>query len=270
MKKGEGFFSSPVIQDREGYPLAQTTKRTPSEKERSPMVKSELIKQSPLRILDASLNGGVGKGNVGVLAARHGVGKTSALVHIATDRLLQGKHVIHVTFAARTVHIIDYYEEIFTEISKVKDLAGAMSVHDEIAAHRTVMNFDQKASSTAHVIESLRARIKAGGFPADLVIVDEFDFNHAQPGDLQQFRDFAKAEGLELWFSVSLDQEGDSALNSVPRVLEKHLVGIDVLVNLRHHKNDGKVHLELVKDHSNTPKDTHLVLDTRTLLISPE
>lgn len=234
------------------------------------MVTSELIKQSPLRILDASLNGGVGKGNVAVLAARHGVGKTSALVHIATDKLLQGKHVIHVTFAARTVHIIDYYEEIFTEISKVKDLSGAMSVHDEIAPRRTVMNFDQKGSTTAHVIESLRARIRAGHFPADLVIVDEYDFDHAQPGDLQQFRDFAKSEGLELWFSVSLEQEGDAAGKAIPKVLEKHLVGIDVLVNLRHHKNDGKVHLELVKDHDKSPKDMHLVLDTKTLLISPE
>lgn len=234
------------------------------------MVKSELIKQSPLRILDASTNGGVGKGNVGVLAARHGVGKTSALVHIATDKLLQGKHVIHVTFAARTVHIIDYYEEIFTEISKIKELSGAMAVHDEIAANRTVMNFDQKSSSTAHVIESLRARIKAGGFPADLVIVDEFDFEHAQPTDLQQFRDFAKAEGLELWFSVSLDQEGDSAGNAVPKVLQRHLVSIDVLVNLRHHRDDGKVHLELVKDHGKTPHDMHLVLDTKTLLIASE
>jgi predicted ATP-dependent serine protease len=234
------------------------------------MVKSELIKQSPLRILDASTNGGVGKGNVGVLAARHGVGKTSALVHIATDKLLQGKNVIHVTFAARTVHIIEYYEEIFTEISKTKNLSGAMAVYNEIAPRRTVMNFDQRSSSTAHVIESLRARIESGGFPADLVVVDEFDFSHAQPSDLQQFRDFAKTEGLELWFSVSLDQEGDSAGNAVPRVLERHLVSIDVLVNLRHHKDDGKVHLELVKDHGKAPKDMHLVLDTKTLLISQE
>jgi len=234
------------------------------------MIKSELIRQSPLRILDASTNGGVGKGNVGVLAARHGVGKTSALVHIATDKLLQGKHVIHVTFAARTVHIIDYYEEIFTEISKIKDLSGAMAVHDEIAPRRTVMNFDQRGSSTTHVLESLRARIRAGGFPADLVVVDEYDFDHAQPSDLQQFRDFAQAEGLELWFSLSLDQEGDFAKNAVPRTLEKHLVSIDVLVNLRHHKDDGKVHLELVKDHGKAPKDMHLVLDTKTLLISAE
>jgi len=234
------------------------------------MVRSELVRQSPLRIFDASTSGGVGKGNVGVLAARHGVGKTSALVHIATDKLLQGKHVIHVSFSARTLHILDYYEEIFTEISKVKDLSGAMAVHDEIVPHRTVMNFDQKATSTAHVIESVRAMIRWGGFPAELVIIDEFDFHHAELSDLQLFKNFAKEEGLELWFSVSLDQEGDFAARPVPQVLEHHLVGIDVLVNLRHHRDDGKVHLELVKDHGTTPRNMHLVLDTKTLLISPE
>ncbi len=233
------------------------------------MVKAELIKQSPLRILDASTNGGVGKGNVGVLAARHGLGKTSALVHIATDKLLQGKHAIHVSFSSRTSHILEYYEEIFTEISKVKDLAGAMAVHDEIAPFRTVMNFDQKAVSTGHVLESLAARIRAG-FPAELIVVDEFDFSHAQTGDLQQFREFARAQGLELWFSVSLDHEGDGAQERVPQVLERHLVGIDVLVNLRHHRSDGKVHLELVKDHGLQPRDTHLILDVKTLLISTE
>jgi len=232
------------------------------------MVKAELIRQSPLRLLDASTNGGVGKGNLAVLAARHGLGKTSALVHIATDKLLQGKHVIHATFSSRPFHVLEYYEEIFTEISKVKDLVGAMAVHDEIAPFRTVMNFEAKAA-TAHVIGSLRARIRAG-FPADLVVVDEFDFSHAQPDDLRQFRDFAKAEDFELWFSVSLDQEGDAAQERVPSVLQRHLVSIDVLLNLRHHKNDGKVHLELVKDHGHQPHDTHLVLDTKTLLISPE
>ena len=234
------------------------------------MVKAQLIKQSPLRILDASTNGGVGVGNIGVLAARHGVGKTSALVHIATDKLLQGRHVIHVTFAKKPEHILDYYEEIFTEISKVKGLAGAMAVHDEIVAHRTVMNFEPGFSDTAHVLDGLRARIEAGGFPADLVIIDEFNFAQAHNEDLKQFRDFANFEALELWFSVSLDQEGDSSAHPVPKVLERHLPQIDVLVNLRHHKDDGKVHLELVKDHGHVPPSLPLVLAIHTLLISHE
>jgi len=233
------------------------------------MITAELIRQSPLRLLDASTNGGVGKGNVGVLAARHGVGKTSALVHIATDKLLQGQHVIHVTFAARADHVVDYYDEIFTEISRIKDLAGALAVRDEIAPRRTVMSFDQKTSSTAHVIESLKARIHSGGFPADLVVVDSYDFSRATTSDVQQFRDFAQLEGLGLWFSVSLDHEGGESAQACPSILERHLISIDVLVNLRHHA-DGKLHLELVKDHGEAPHETHLVLDSKTLLIAQE
>ncbi len=45
------------------------------------MVKSELINRSPLRILEKSIQGGVGKGNIGVIASRKGVGKTACLVH---------------------------------------------------------------------------------------------------------------------------------------------------------------------------------------------
>ncbi len=103
-----------------------------------------------------------------------------------------------------------------------------------------------------------------------MVVIDEFDFDHAQLSDLHQFKDFAKEEGLELWFSVSLDQEGDFAVRPVPQILEKHLVCIDVLVNLRPHNEDGKVHLELIKDHDAQPRDMHLILDTKTLLISSE
>jgi len=53
------------------------------------MVRKELINRSPLRILERSTHGGVGKGNIGIIAARKGVGKTACLVHIATDQLFQ-------------------------------------------------------------------------------------------------------------------------------------------------------------------------------------
>ena len=52
------------------------------------MVKRELLKKSPLRKLDESLHGGVGVGNIGVIASRRGIGKTACLVHIATDKLM--------------------------------------------------------------------------------------------------------------------------------------------------------------------------------------
>ena len=67
------------------------------------MIQSELIARSPLRILERSTRGGLGKGKIGAIAARRGVGKTACLVHIATDQLLRGKQVVHVSFASSTV-----------------------------------------------------------------------------------------------------------------------------------------------------------------------
>jgi len=49
------------------------------------MIMEDLISRSPLRILENSIHGGLGKGNIGVLASRKGVGKTACLVHIATE-----------------------------------------------------------------------------------------------------------------------------------------------------------------------------------------
>jgi KaiC/GvpD/RAD55 family RecA-like ATPase len=108
------------------------------------MVKEELIKRSPLRLLEKSIHGGVGAGNIGVIAARKGTGKTACLVHIATDQLFQGKHVIHVSFAGRTDHIISWYEDIFGEIAKKRNLENAMEIHDDLIKNRVVMNFNQE------------------------------------------------------------------------------------------------------------------------------
>ena len=83
------------------------------------MVKSELIKRSPLRILEKSIHGGLGKGNIGIIASRKGIGKTACLVHIATDKLFQNKPVIHVSYSSRVDYIISWYEDIFKEISNL-------------------------------------------------------------------------------------------------------------------------------------------------------
>lgn len=234
------------------------------------MVKAELIKQSPLRILDASTHGGVGKGNLGVLAARQGTGKTAALVHLATDKLLQGKHVIHVTFAQRPDHIIAYYEEIFTELSKLKHLDSVISVHDDMIRNRMIINFNgQATTATSHVIDTLKSTIKDGGFVADTVIVDEYDFAHAKSADIKAFKEFAASQGVEIWFSISLDKETPEQLaHDVPEVLKAHIDDLAVLINLKPTK--GRVHLALVKDHGHKPSDLHLLLDPKTLLIDKE
>jgi hypothetical protein len=44
------------------------------------MHRKDLNERSPLRLLEKSIHGGLGRGNIGVVAARRGLGKSAVLV----------------------------------------------------------------------------------------------------------------------------------------------------------------------------------------------
>lgn len=103
------------------------------------MVKQELIDRSPVRFFEKALNGGLKAGEIGVLASKKGVGKTSVLVQLGLDGLLQGKQVVHVSFDQHASYIMTWYEDIFSEISKKKRLEQAEDVKDELVRNRVVL-----------------------------------------------------------------------------------------------------------------------------------
>jgi hypothetical protein len=235
------------------------------------MVRNELISRSPLRILEQSTHGGVGKGNIGVVAARKGVGKTACLVHIATDQLFQGKHVIHVSFAADTKHIVAWYEDIFEEIARRYKLDCAMDVHDDIIKHRVIMNFRQDTASVSKIHKSIRSMIQDGGFSADVLIIDGFDFEKTTPEEFAVYRDLAKEMAIEIWFSATIPGEvNGTEENGIPRILGNMIDEVAILIVLEPREN--LVRLHLIKDHDlmMIPDSLHLKLDPQILLIAEE
>jgi hypothetical protein len=236
----------------------------------TPEVIDELIKRSPLRILEKSISGGLGPGHIGVLASLKGVGKTACLVHIAADKLIQGRHVIHVSYASRVDHIMTWYEDIFKEIAKQPRMKDAAGLYEELIKNRVIMNFRQDGARTEQVLRSLEAMIIHGNFRAETVIVDGLDFCQAGAGDLKLFKEFAGRLGLEVWFSASL--RGEEPLfdsRGIPVMLRACLDTIDVLISLTHHGDH--IHFNLVKDHDRlAPKDLRLKLDPTTLLIAQD
>jgi len=234
------------------------------------MIKAELIRRSPLRVLEESIQGGLGAGNIGILASRKGVGKTACLVHIATDKLFQNKPVIHVSYASRVDYIINWYEDIFKEIAKKRELERTIEVHDEIIKNRVIMNFKQDAAKTEQILKSLETMIKFGQFAAHTLIVDGYDFSLGSPEDLQKFKDFAGKMGTEVWFSASL--KGDDPLfdeEGVPLVLERYLDEIAVLITLGF--KEEYVRLNLVKCHECLSLgELPLKLDPQSLLIAKD
>ncbi|MDA3835356.1 MAG: hypothetical protein PF495_18405 [Spirochaetales bacterium] len=235
------------------------------------MVKDELNKRSPLRIFENSIHGGLGKGNLGVIAARHGIGKTACLVHMSTDKLFRDEHVIHISFSRNVNHVITWYEDIFSEIAKKRELSDSVKVHDDIIKNRVIMNFSQVNISVELILQSLKAMIQDGGFKADAIFFDGYKMVDANHDAVERIKDFAKDMNVEVWFSVSPKKDEDTVFDEygIPFSLGNVDDLVDVLVGLRY--NGDHVVMTVVKDHGEKhPVKLALRLDPNTMLISEE
>jgi KaiC/GvpD/RAD55 family RecA-like ATPase len=232
------------------------------------MLKEELIAKSPVRLLEKSIEGGLKAGNIGIIASRKGIGKTSVLVQLALDKLLQGEKVIHVSFTAHTSYVISWYENIFSELAKRKNLEKFNEVKDCLVQNRVIMNFAQEAVTIEQILHSLRAMINEGGFKANTLIVDGYDFSRSTGERLAKVKAFAVESGLEVWYSATLaGDEPQIDKNNIPVLLREYLDSIAVLILLE--PKAEYIHFTVVKDHNRmNPQDLRLKLDAKTLLIA--
>jgi len=241
------------------------------------MVKEELIQRSPLRIFEQSIHGGLKTGEVGIIVSQPGIGKTSMLVQLAIDKLLQGKKVIHVSFTQHTHYVLAWYEDIFDELINKKELVNAADVKDEIVKNRVLMNFNQEVMSGEQILKSLRAMIKEGGFAAESVIVDGFDFSNAGIGAagngaatrerIDNVKAFAKELGLSVWYSCTINENGDWYDNDkMPLAIKDFADLVDIVIVLE--PKADHIELSVSKDRcAGSTKPLAMRLDPKTLLI---
>jgi hypothetical protein len=237
------------------------------------MIISELIQRSPVRIFEKSIHGGLKAGEIGVIASLSGLGKTSVLVQIALDKLLQEKKVIHVSFTQHTGYVLAWYEDIFDEFIKKKNLENVREVKDEIVKNRVLMNFSQDGVTGDQVLRSLRAMIVEGGFKAEYLIIDGFDFSRMDRELISEVKDFAKELGLEVWYSCTVPPAGGAdgkagqyTKQNIPVLLKDFADILDSVVVLE--PRGDHIEFSVSKDRDiYGPPSMAIKLDPKTLLI---
>jgi KaiC/GvpD/RAD55 family RecA-like ATPase len=231
------------------------------------LVKDELVQRSPVRIFEKSIHGGLKAGEIGIIASQSGIGKTSVLVQIALDKLLQAKKVIHVSFTQHTDYVLAWYEDIFNEFISRKNLENAAEVKNEVVKNRVLMNFNQDAMSAEQILKSLRAMIVEGGFKAEAIIIDGIDFSRIDRERLTMVKNFANELGLEIWYSCTVKGDGvQYDKQNIPYLVKDYLDIIEVIIVLEP-KPD---HIELTVSKDRDSRDTRAMamrLDPKTLLI---
>ncbi|MDR2434373.1 MAG: hypothetical protein LBD47_07375 [Treponema sp.] len=231
------------------------------------MIKEELIQRSPVRILERSIHGGLKAGEIGIIASQSGLGKTSVLVQLALDKLLQAKKVIHVSFTQHTHYVLAWYEDIFNEFISKKNLENAADVKNEVVKNRVLMNFNQDGMSKDQILKSLRAMIIEGGFKAEAIIIDGFDFTRINHERFSAVKDFAREMGLAIWYSCTVPGEGPQYDKHTIPLLVKDLADLIDVVIVLEPKSDH-IELSVSKDRdSYDAKAMAMRLDPKTLLI---
>jgi KaiC/GvpD/RAD55 family RecA-like ATPase len=219
-----------------------------------------------------SIHGGLKAGEMGLIASPSGLGKTSVLVQIALDKLLQGKKVIHVSFTQHTDYVLAWYEDIFDEFIKRKNLENEQEVKNDIVKNRVLMKFNQEGVTVDQIIRSLKAMIADGGFNAEYVIVDGYDFSSADSERVAKVKAFAKELNLAVWYSCTVKGSSSEALydkRDIPVVIKDYADFFEVIVVLE--PKQDHIELTVSKDRDvYNPEHMALRLDPKTLLILEE
>lgn len=230
---------------------------------------NELSDRSPLRIFEQSIHGGLGTGNIGVVVARHGIGKTAFLVGVALDDLLRGRKVLHVSIGKTIEHVREFYDEVFMDLAHGARLDDIPTVRREMERHRHIKAYLAGTFSIEKLREHIRMLREVLDFVPTALILDGWDFESAPEEELGALRGIAEGLKAELWMSATTHRESPRDAQGIPEPVARHKSGIDVIVHMGH---DGKsVHLRLLKDHDN-PKvsEVGLALDPTTMLLVKE
>jgi hypothetical protein len=232
------------------------------------MHSKELNERSPLRLLEQSIHGGLGRGNLGVVVAQAGVGKTAFLVGVALDDLMRGRKVLHVALDEPVDKIRDYYDEIFMDLARSSGLEDLGNERLKVERNRNIHTYVGNAFSIAKLraaIEFLRTHMH---FDPEALIIDGFRFEKAGAEDLAALRQLAREIDGELWMSAVTQRRIGAGDRSIPEPVAHLASALDVILSME--SEGGVVHLRLLKDHDNPDvSDSHVALDATTLLLIP-
>lgn len=226
------------------------------------MLKNEMVAKNPLRALDQSSDGGLLPGQMGLVAARAGTGKTAFLIQVAMDSIFRGNQVLHLSVGETVSHVQAWYREMFRDLATGYDLEKAKEVWSEVERNRFIMTFRVQTFSVEKLEERLADLVEQSIFQPRMVLVDKLDLGGEQVRQtLETLAAFAREKGLKIWISGRTHRDSGEVGSFLDPVqdLFQVVVALDP-------QADATIALRVVKNPA-AGSTGSLSLDPRTLLL---
>ncbi len=221
----------------------------------------------PLRVLDKVMQGGLGKGNIGVIAARHGTGKVAVLTSIAIDHAMEGRNVLHVALNESVANIRAYDDEVFAEIAGSLDISDRAAAHREVERHKQIYTYRSGGFSVDRLGETLKFLSERAEFRPHMIELQGWpDFHTLAPADFGDLKKLAETYECEVWCNAHTTRDDAFDDSGVPQFISKFTDHIEVLITL---EEEGRhLNLNFAKAHGSAPSDSpRLMFDPKSMLI---
>ncbi len=168
------------------------------------------------------LNGGLGRGEIGVTMANTGGGKSHFLVMLGCNALRIGKNVVHYTFELSEAKTAIRYDsnlldidssDVLTDVTKVKEF-----YENNKSLGRLKIKHYPTGSATIYTIRSHIEKLALKGFKPDLVLIDYADImrssrqydslRHELKLIYEELRGYAEELNVAIWTASQVNKEG--------------------------------------------------------------
>lgn len=155
---------------------------------------------TPLHEFLRTLGGGPRPGQLGLVVAPAGVGKSALLAHLAIDEALAERSVVHVSFNESVDRVRAHYDDVLRAALKLRG-ADRERAGLAVERRRMVLAYPGETLDVGEVEGHLQVLATAAQFEPTLIVVDglEFDVLTAHVGAL---RALAEARQVALWVGV--------------------------------------------------------------------
>ena len=174
--------------------------------------------------IDDIAKGGLGKGELGVVVAPTGAGKSMVLVHLGAQALKSGKNVLHYTLELADTVVANRYDSAITGI-ELKNLAVFKEkIYDEVREikGRLIVKEYPTRSASIQTIKNHVEKLKRRNFTPDMIIVDYGDLirpensrkdekRHQLETIYEELRGIAQICECPLWTASQTNRSGLNA-----------------------------------------------------------
>ena len=232
------------------------------------MANQGICDRSPLRVFDRAIGGGLGRGNLGIVLSRHGVGKTSFLIGLALDALLQGRKVLHISTKETVDHLLTFYGELYAAMADMLDLENRPARLLDVERNRHIHVYNRDYFTLEKLGESMAFLRDAANFHPDMVIMDGTPrFEHTEPWEMEGVQKLLRDWNAEVWTSAHTHREGQQIdARGVPSEVARYDDYLAVIVFLE--STADHVRVRIAKDHEREQVATlHMELDPKTRML---